>query len=163
MKHAGSRIAGALLAVLAATACGGGSGAPSAGGGTKPPNRLVFTVQPSRVTAGKTFAAVVTVEVVATNGAKLLGSAAVAAVQGVARFRGLAVDLEGTGYTLRATAKDIVTSTSVAFDVEAAKRYAIVLIADGWGYKHIEATHFYTGSTMSHGSTRGLRIAFVAS
>ncbi|OLC76705.1 MAG: hypothetical protein AUH78_05690 [Gemmatimonadetes bacterium 13_1_40CM_4_69_8] len=84
---------------------------------------LVFTVQPSNVTAGNvmTPAASVTLTI-GTNpvGGNLSGTTAVAPVNGVARFGDLSIDRSGTGYTLRATASGATAATSTTFDVLAA-------------------------------------------
>ncbi len=98
---------------------------------------LVFTVEPTNVTAGAPitpavevtardafgntatgFTGAVTVAI-DTNpaGGTLSGTAAIAATAGVATFADLAIDLTGTGYTLAATASGLVGAGSARFDV----------------------------------------------
>jgi len=101
---------------------------------------LVFTVQPSNVTAGNVMTPAVQVEAhdtlgnvdtgftasvtltIGTNpvGGNLSGTTAVAPVNGVARFGDLRIDRSGTGYTLRTTASGATAATSTTFDVLAA-------------------------------------------
>jgi YVTN family beta-propeller protein len=98
---------------------------------------LVFTVQPTNVTAGAPitpavevtaqdafgntatgFTGTVTVAI-DTNpaGGTLAGTAAVAGTAGIATFPDLAIDLTGTGYTLAATAPGLTSAGSARFDV----------------------------------------------
>ncbi len=101
------------------------------------PTALVFTVQPSRVTAGVSMIPDVEVTVVdslgnripgdartvtlalGTNpgGSTLGGTTVVNAVGGVARFPGLTLDKVGTGYTLLASAAGVAGAGSAPFDV----------------------------------------------
>lgn len=97
--------------------------------------QLAFTVQPSNATAGApltpavqvtardafgnaatTFTGSVTVAI-GTNpsGGTLSGTAAAAAVSGVATFGDLSIDRSGTGYTLTAAATGLTSATSTAF------------------------------------------------
>ncbi len=91
------------------------------------PAKLGFGNQPSDLTAGDPFSPVVTVEVLDVNnnlvnnathsitisfhtntaGGTLLGTTTVAAVNGVATFTDLSVDMVGTGYRLMATASGL--------------------------------------------------------
>jgi prepilin-type N-terminal cleavage/methylation domain-containing protein len=101
--------------------------------------RLVFTTQPFNATAGLPFVSqpVVTVQdasgntVTASNasikvaitsgtgtsGATLAGNSTINAVNGVATFTNLSINLVGTGYSLRATSSGLAIATSNAFDV----------------------------------------------
>jgi hypothetical protein len=54
-----------------------------------------------------------------TSGAVLSGTATVNAVNGVATFSGLSINLAGTGYTLTATASGLTSTTSNAINVAA--------------------------------------------
>src|SRR5438132_611587 len=100
-------------------------------------NKLVFTVQPTSVTAGApitpavqvtaqdglgntvtSFTASVTVALGNNPGAgALTGTTSVTAVAGVATFSGLSVDKVGTGYTLTAVATGLTTGSSSVFNV----------------------------------------------
>src|SRR5207253_2237499 len=99
--------------------------------------QLVFTVQPSAVTAGAaitppvqvtaedalgntdpTFTGNVTVALGANpGGGALSGTTTVTAVSGVATLANLSVNKVGTGYTLTAAATGLPTATSTAFNV----------------------------------------------
>lgn len=103
------------------------------------PAKLVFTVQPTNGVAGTTLTPAVQVSVqdaqsnlattattsitlaIGTNPAAgtLSGAATVAAVNGVATFSTLALNVAGTGYTLTATATNLTNATSVAFNIGA--------------------------------------------
>jgi len=96
-----------------------------------PATGLVFSVQPTDVSAGTAIAPAVEVTVVDSlgnrisgdtttvslslganpGGSTLGGSTAVAAVDGVATFSGLTLDRVGTGYTLRASAQGVTTAS----------------------------------------------------
>src|SRR4029077_19817043 len=100
-------------------------------------NKLVFTVQPTSVTAGApitpavqvtaqdglgntvtSFTAAVTVALGNNPGAgALTGTTSVTAVAGVATFPGLSVDKVGSGYTLTAAATGLTTASSTVFNV----------------------------------------------
>ena len=102
-----------------------------------PINRLVFTVQPSTVTAGAAIAPAVVVTAqdslgvtvtsftglvtigIGTNpaGGILYGTMSVAAMAGVATFATLSIDKVGTSYTLSATSSGLTGATSAAFTV----------------------------------------------
>ena len=104
-----------------------------------PPERLLFTAQPSDVGAGRPIAPPVQVTVVdaygntvmgfadtvavaiGTNpaGGALSGRTRVVASNGVATFSDLGVNKAGTGYTLTARASGLTGDTSVAFRVRA--------------------------------------------
>src|SRR5439155_1193731 len=99
-------------------------------------NRLVFTGQPTSVTAGATITPAVAVTVqdglgntvtgftgnvtvaIATNpgGGTLAGTATVAATAGVATFSNLSINKTGTGYTLGASSGGL-TGTSAGFNI----------------------------------------------
>jgi hypothetical protein len=103
--------------------------------------QLVFIAQPSNATAGDAIAPAVvavardaqgnqatgftgnvTVEITAGSGApgaNLLGTRTVAAVDGVATFSTLAVNRNGTGYTLSVRATGLTGAVSTAFDIAA--------------------------------------------
>ena len=104
-----------------------------------PPAKLAFTTQPAGAAAGAPFTAqpVVTVldgngntassssaavtvaitQSTGTSGALLSGTTTVNAVNGVASFSGLGINLAGSGYTLTATSGDLFPVTSSAFSV----------------------------------------------
>ena len=110
-----------------------------------PATQLVFTVQPSTVTAQATitpqveitqqdalgntvtgFSGNVTVAIGANPaGGILAGTKTVAALAGVATLPGLSIDKSGAGYTLTANASGIPTVTSSAFNVTAARATAL--------------------------------------
>jgi len=101
--------------------------------------RLIFTVQPSTMTAGATitpavrvtaqdnfgntvtnFTSNVTVAIAANpGGGTLAGTKTVAASAGVATFSTLSIDKAGTGYRLAATATGLAPDTSSAFSITA--------------------------------------------
>jgi hypothetical protein len=98
---------------------------------------LAFIVQPANATGGATIAPSVQVEIqdasgnrvtsathsvtmtIGTNpgGGTLLGGGAVAAVNGVATFPGLRIDVAGAGYTLEANGGGLTEATSASFDI----------------------------------------------
>ncbi|HMH83738.1 MAG TPA: invasin domain 3-containing protein, partial [Gemmatimonadales bacterium] len=99
---------------------------------------LAFTVQPTSAATAARISPAVQVEVrdvvgnrvssattvamaIGTNpaGGTLLGTKAVGAVAGVATFSDLAIDVAGTGYTLRASSGTLTGATSTAFDIRA--------------------------------------------
>ena len=100
---------------------------------------LAFGQQPGTTLAGATISPAITVDVenstgsidttnsgyvtlaIGTNpsGGKLLGTATVQAVNGVATFSGLWIDAAGTGYTLVATLGSLTSATSNAFNITA--------------------------------------------
>src|SRR5690242_3004640 len=110
----------------------GGGGAGSSPGA--PQDRLTFTTQPSQATAGQAigpvqvavvdsagqpvtaFTGTVTIALNNPGGASLSGTAAMAAVSGLATFSDLTIDKSGR-YTLRASASDAVAATSTPIDV----------------------------------------------
>jgi hypothetical protein len=103
-------------------------------------SQLAFTVPPSNATAGAALSPAVQVTVqdargnpvtTATtsitlrlgnnpSGGALAGTLTVSAVGGVATFPGVSLSRAGTGYTLQATATNLTTATSAAFNVTAA-------------------------------------------
>ena len=100
---------------------------------------LLFSVQPSTAVAGATigpavrvmafdglgntatgFTGAVTVAITAgtgTGGATLSGTIPVTAVNGIAVFSTLSINLAGSGYTLSATAPGLTGATSTAFSI----------------------------------------------
>eukprot|EP00742_Colponemidia_sp_Colp-10_P018614 GILJ01021514.1.p1 GENE.GILJ01021514.1~~GILJ01021514.1.p1 ORF type:complete len:1858 (-),score=172.31 GILJ01021514.1:2-4912(-) len=65
-----------------------------------------------------------------TAGATLLGTNVVAAVNGVATFTGLSIDLAGSGYKLSATASNMASSLSNAFAITAGAAVALKFSTD---------------------------------
>jgi hypothetical protein len=104
-----------------------------------PATHLVFTVQPSTATANvsinprvrvaahdalgnvvRTFTGQITVAITAgtgTGGAVLFGQTTVTAVNGVAIFDPLMINLAGSGYRLSATATGLTGVTSTTFNI----------------------------------------------
>ena len=102
-------------------------------------SKLVYTVQPSSVTAGSSITPAVTVSVedsqgnvvpTATNSITMAigtnpssgtlgGTVTVAAASGVATFANLSINSAGAGYTLSASAGGLTGATSTAFNVNA--------------------------------------------
>jgi hypothetical protein len=102
--------------------------------------QLVYITQPTTTTAGatiapavevsardqfnnvvKTFTSNITVAIAAgtgTAGAVLSGTKVVAAIQGVATFSSLSINLVGTGYKLSATASGLPAKESSAFSIQ---------------------------------------------
>ncbi len=113
-------------------------------------NRLVFTGQPTSVTAGATITPAVAVTVqdglgntvtgftgnvavaIGTNpgGGALSGTTTVAAVNGVATFSTLSINRTGTGYTLTASGTGLATGGSAAFNVSAGSATALVFTGE---------------------------------
>jgi len=113
-------------------------------------NRLVFTGQPTSVTAGATITPAVAVTVqdglgntvtgftgnvavaIGTNpgGGALSGTTTVAAVNGVATFSTLSINRTGTGYTLTASGTGLATGGSAAFNVSAGSGTALVFTGE---------------------------------
>jgi hypothetical protein len=99
--------------------------------------KLVFTTQPASTTSGASLGSVaVTVEDNSGNvitgstasvtlaignnagpGGTLSGTVTVSAVNGVATFPGLSINLDGTGYTLTAASSGLTGATSSAFNI----------------------------------------------
>jgi hypothetical protein len=114
------------------------------------PARLVFTGQPSDVTAGATIAPSVEVRIVdalgntvASSNASitvalgtnpstgvLQGTRTVSAVGGVATFPGLFITQAGTGYTLTASSSGLPEATSEAFQVTPSTPTALSFLTD---------------------------------
>ena len=102
-------------------------------------SKLVFSAQPTNVSAGASITPAVTVSIedalgnlvtTATNpitiaigtnpaGGTLSGTAVTTASGGIATFSNLSIDKVGTGYTLTATATNLTGATSSAFNVSA--------------------------------------------
>lgn len=83
------------------------------------------------------------------QGARLLGTTTQQTTGGVAIFAGVTVDRGGT-YRLQAIAESYAPALSQPVEVERAPLHLIVMIADGLGYKQIEATTRYTGREPSY-------------
>jgi len=138
---------GVVLCGVALAGCSGSTSEPVQPTGVGPAAKVVFTVQPSNAAAGaaNTPAVHVTVQdaqgntvttattsitvAMGTNPASgiLAGTKAVAAVNGVATFSTLSLNLAGTGYTLTATATGLTSATSSAFNISAGEAAKLVL------------------------------------
>ncbi|HEU4994843.1 MAG TPA: hypothetical protein VFT29_08485 [Gemmatimonadaceae bacterium] len=127
---------------LTVTSTGLTSASSSAFAVNAAPTKLGFVVQPSGAGAGGVITPSIQVAVqdaqgatvpgatnsvtlaitsgTGTAGAVLGGTLTRAAVNGVATFNNITVDRAGTGYTLTATATNLTSATSAAFDVAAA-------------------------------------------
>ena len=110
-------------------------------------SQLAFGQQPGTTLAGATISPAITVDVenstggidttnsgyvtlaIGTNpsGGKLLGTATVKAVNGVATFSGLWIDAAGTGYTLVATLGSLTSATSSAFNITANSAQPVIV------------------------------------
>ena len=112
---------------------------------------LIFSVQPSSITAGGTITPSVQVTALdtagntatgyignvslsitggtGTPGASLSGVRTIAAVAGTATFSGLSIDLAGTAYTLTATGSGTTGTISQSFNVAAAAADSLVFTA----------------------------------
>src|SRR6059058_2171156 len=128
---------GVVLCGVALGGCSGSSGGPVAPTGVGPAAKLIFAVQPSNAAAGAGITPAMQVAVqdaqgntvstattsitvaIGTNPASgtLAGTKTVAAVNGVATFSTLSLNLAGTGYTLTATATGLTRATSTAFNI----------------------------------------------
>jgi alpha-tubulin suppressor-like RCC1 family protein len=126
----------------------GGCAKSSVGPAQPTAAKVVFTVQPSNAAAGamNTPAVQVAVEdaqgntvttantsitvAIGTNPASgtLAGTKTVAAVNGVATFSTLSLNLAGTGYTLTASATDLTGATSSAFNISAGSATKLIFI-----------------------------------
>jgi alkaline phosphatase len=79
-----------------------------------------------------------------TQGARLSGTLSVPTAGGFARFADLAIDRGGT-FRVAVTADGYVPAVGDSFLLQTAPLHLILMIADGWGYKHIEAQTRYSG------------------
>ncbi|MCA9794306.1 MAG: hypothetical protein KC910_21010, partial [Candidatus Eremiobacteraeota bacterium] len=143
--------AACAIFLLALIGCGGSEGGENAfifpGGSGGVPAQLAFTTQPAR-TAGQAFNPNIMVEIRdinniivpdATNpvtltlsnapGATLMGTTTVNAVNGVATFTGLSVDIVGMGYTLNASSPGLTGASSSTFNVTPAAASAVLVTA----------------------------------
>ncbi|HEX8936541.1 MAG TPA: hypothetical protein VF788_20650, partial [Pseudonocardiaceae bacterium] len=112
-----------------------------------PPNKVVFTQQPSDTVAGSSITPAVTVEihdeygnltsstadvtVVLENnpsGGTLSGTTTVSAVAGTATFSDLSIDKTGTGYTLTASSPALTSHTSSTFNISPAADDHVVFV-----------------------------------
>jgi adhesin/invasin len=136
------------LLVLTLGACGGDGTAPA-----PEATQLAFTVQPAAATAGQVIAPPIQVSIEdaagnlvsnATNsitlslastarGATLGGTPTATAVTGVATFPDLTVSRAAIGYTLTASATDLTSATSAAFDVAFAHGVPTTMVSAGSG------------------------------
>ncbi len=137
---------GVVLCGVALGGCSGSSGGPVAPTGVGPAAKLIFTVQPSNAAAGAGITPAMQVAVqdaqgntvttattsitlaIGTNPASgiLSGTVTVAAVNGVATFSTLSLNMVGTGYTLTATATGLTSATSSAFNISAGAAAKVV-------------------------------------
>lgn len=132
---------------------------------------LRFRNQPDNGIAGLPFGQTIVVEVVDKKAAivdvhvhieiqvkdpdgraRLGGSWAVWSKAGVATFTDLLVSFAGRDLTLlaRSDAANPVVSEEFTRDVSPGKRHVILLVADGWGYKQVEATRTFTGKSANY-------------
>jgi hypothetical protein len=115
--------------------------------------KLAFTVQPSNVVASATIAPAVQVSILDTfdnlvtsatdnvtvaignnpSSGTLSGTTTVAAVNGVATFSNLSINLVGTGYTLAASSGSLTGATSSAFNVTHGPLHHFLVKAAGGG------------------------------
>src|SRR6266516_3156629 len=137
---------GVVLCGVALGGWSGSSGGPVAPTGVGPAAKLIFTVQPSNAAAGAGITPAMQVAVqdaqgntvttattsitlaIGTNPASgiLSGTVTVAAVNGVATFSTLSLNMVGTGYTLTATATGLTSATSSAFNISAGAAAKVV-------------------------------------
>ena len=137
---------GVVLCGVALGGCSGSSSGPVAPTGVGPAAKLIFAVQPSNAAAGAGITPAMQVAVqdaqgntvttattsitvaIGTNPASgtLAGTKTVAAVNGVATFSTLSLNLAGTGYTLTATATGLTSATSSAFNISAGEAAKLV-------------------------------------
>jgi len=135
-----------VLCGVALGGCSGSSSGPVAPTGVGPAAKLIFAVQPSNAAAGAGITPAMQVAVqdaqgntvttattsitvaIGTNPASgtLAGTKTVAAVNGVATFSTLSLNLAGTGYTLTATATGLTSATSSAFNISAGEAAKLV-------------------------------------
>jgi hypothetical protein len=112
--------------------------------------QLVFSTEPASAVSGSSLGSIaVTVEdadgnkvssssasitlAIANNagpGGVLSGTTTVSAVNGVATFPGLSINLVGTGYTLQATATSLTSATSSAFNITAGSASQLVFTTE---------------------------------
>ena len=130
-------LAGVVLCGVALGGCSGSTSGPVQPTGVGPAAKLVFTAQPSNAVAGAanspatqvavqdaqgntvTTATISITLAIGTNPASgtLAGTKTVAAVNGVATFSTLSLNVVGTGYTLTAAATGLTGATSTAFNI----------------------------------------------
>ena len=130
------RVVASLIVLLASCSCKGKSDV-SAPAIISSLGRLAFTLQPTNTTADTVQAVVVTAQDSLGNtipdftsiltlrltpgtgvpGARLTGDTAVAALDGIATFAGLAIDSAGSGYTLQVDIDTVTLATSDTFSI----------------------------------------------
>lgn len=157
LRHAGS-----VAVLLLATACSNRSRNASNVEPPPPPGDpvLEFVVGPTPTRAGVPFPEMrvaakdghgqpapstqVTLELVPPDqGAQLLGTRTRSTVDGVAVFADIAIDRGGT-FRLSAVAEGFEAVDSDPVQVLSAPLHVVLMVADGWGYKQIEAAERYT-------------------
>src|SRR5438552_2455377 len=130
-------LASVVLCGVALGGCSGSTSGPVQPTGVGPAAKLVFTAQPSNAVAGAanspatqvavqdaqgntvTTATISITLAIGTNPASgtLAGTKTVAAVNGVATFSTLSLNVVGTGYTLTAASTGLTGATSTAFNI----------------------------------------------
>src|SRR5437660_4479092 len=130
-------LAGVVLCGVALGGCSGSTSGPVQPTGVGPAAQLAFTAQPSNAVGGAanspatqvavqdaqgntvTTATISITLAIGTNPASgtLAGTKTVAAVNGVATFSTLSLNVVGTGYTLTAAATGLTGATSNAFNI----------------------------------------------
>jgi len=148
--------------VLAAAACSGRRAAPAGSGPPPGDATLAFAAAPAPTRARIPFAAIrvraldgfgqpaadgtaIRLELLPPgNGGRLEGTLEAKTLAGVATFADVVVDRGGT-YRLTATAAGFVPALADPVVVASAPLHLVLMIADGWGYKQIEAAGIYAG------------------
>ena len=163
MKPVHSRVSilcGLTLLALLATCSGGGGGGGAAP--VKPPPKpkpvaLVFEIEPKSVLAesrfsvrvsvrdagGKVFATTETLVSMAVSKGRLDGQLSKSTTKGIAVFDDLRIDRHDSSLQLVASAQNLASARSKAFDVERLPLHVFLFVADGWGYKQLEAARSY--------------------
>ncbi|HEV8411179.1 MAG TPA: hypothetical protein VGQ30_11775, partial [Gemmatimonadaceae bacterium] len=91
---------------------------------------IVITAEDDAGNTAANFSGAVTIAFgTNSSGAALAGATTVNAVAGVATFSGLVVDKKGTGYTLVASAANLVTAVTGAFGISAGAAATLVLVS----------------------------------
>jgi len=87
---------------------------------------------------------------IATNPANgtLSGTVAVAAVNGIATFNNLSIDLQGLGYTIDASAPGLVTATSDPFDIVSSSGLPVLGNSVEFATSSSHAANFLLGSAL---------------
>ena len=119
-----------------------GGGAP----GEVWPTQPVVTVQDANGNTVDSDASIALAITTGTGPGTLSGTKTVSAVNGVATFSGLSIDLAGTGYQLTATSAGLAFADSSAFDIAVPGDSTIA----GW---HVTGTKTWTGTSWYDGTT----------